>query len=229
MILRERHGRNATSANWSGYAITGATGSVSDVKGSWKVPEIQSACSSQIQYASFWVGIDGYDTSTVEQIGTDSDCQNGSPVYYAWYEFYPHFSVNIPITVHYNDVISAEVSYSGGKFTVSIADVTRGESWSTTEKMSNAKRASAEWIIEAPGTTLPDFVSVGFGQDNTTVSGTCYATVGGATNPMGGAAFASDLVEITMIASDGKTVMSQPSGVSMDETSFTDAWNNAGP
>ena len=35
MILRERHGRNVTSSNWSGYAVTGANDSVSDVKGSW--------------------------------------------------------------------------------------------------------------------------------------------------------------------------------------------------
>jgi hypothetical protein len=229
MILRERHGRNATSGNWSGYAIPSAAGSVSDVKGSWVVPAIQSgACSSQTQYASFWVGIDGYDTSTVEQIGTDSDCQNGTPVYYAWYEFYPKFPVNIPIKIRPLDMIWAEVSYSGGKFTVSITDVTQGETYSTSEKMPNAKRASAEWIIEASGTTLPDFGTVGFGEDNTGVSGTCYATVGGATAPMDNAAFANDLVEITMVAGNGKT-MSQPSGVSMDKTSFTDTWEPTGP
>ena len=133
MILRERHGRNATSFNWSGYAVTGPNDSVSDVKGSWKVPAIQGACSSQTQYSSFWVGIDGYSSNTVEQIGTDSDCQNGSPIYYAWYEFYPHYPYNIPIAISAGDVISAEVSYLGGKFTVSITDVTTQKSWNTSE------------------------------------------------------------------------------------------------
>src|SRR5690242_976645 len=35
MILHQRHGRNATSTNWGGYAVTGTSGSVSDVKASW--------------------------------------------------------------------------------------------------------------------------------------------------------------------------------------------------
>jgi Peptidase A4 family len=74
----------------SGYAVTGAAGSVTDVKGSWVVPAVQGSRPSTNQYASFWVGIDGFSSNTVEQIGTDSDCQNGAPTNYAWFEFYPH-------------------------------------------------------------------------------------------------------------------------------------------
>ncbi len=77
----------ATSTNWSGYAVTGPAGSVTDAKGSWIVPSV--TCSSAASYSSFWVGIDGFGSNTVEQTGTDSDCQSGSPTYYAWYEFYP--------------------------------------------------------------------------------------------------------------------------------------------
>ena len=36
---------------------------------------------------------------TVEQTGTDSDCNGGSPVYYAWYEFYPAFPVDLGMTI----------------------------------------------------------------------------------------------------------------------------------
>src|SRR5262245_47089269 len=80
-MIHLRHGRStATSTNWSGYAVTGPNGSVSDVKASWYVPTA-SCPPSPNQYASFWVGIDGYSSNTVEQIGTDSDCQNGTPVY----------------------------------------------------------------------------------------------------------------------------------------------------
>ena len=89
MILRERHGALVTSTNWSGYAVTGPNGSVTDVKGTWMVPTLQS-CTSATKYSSFWIGIDGYDSNTVEQIGTDFDCINGTPTYYAWFEFYPH-------------------------------------------------------------------------------------------------------------------------------------------
>src|ERR1035437_4462946 len=88
IIIHERHGRDVTSGNWGGYAVTGTKGSVTDVKASWVVPAIVGNCPSTNQYSSFWVGIDGYSSNTVEQIGTDSDCVNSKPVYYAWYEFY---------------------------------------------------------------------------------------------------------------------------------------------
>jgi len=40
--------------------------------GSWVVPA--GTCSSGDQYASMWVGIDGYGTDTVEQTGTKTNC-----------------------------------------------------------------------------------------------------------------------------------------------------------
>src|SRR5438046_6649382 len=61
------HDGSFQSTNWSGYAVTGASGSVSDAKGSWTVPAIQGSCPSTNQYSSFWVGIDGFSSGTVEQ------------------------------------------------------------------------------------------------------------------------------------------------------------------
>src|ERR1035441_4460783 len=40
MIIHERHGQKVNSTNWSGYAVEGANGSVTDVKGSWTVPSV---------------------------------------------------------------------------------------------------------------------------------------------------------------------------------------------
>ena len=129
IIIHERHGNNVTSDNWSGYAVTGAKGSVTDVKASWTVPAV-TCPSTGDQYASFWVGIDGYSSNTVEQIGTDSDCVNGVPTYYAWYEFYPHPSYTIrsnTLSVRAGDLISAEVSADAkGTFTVTLTNVTAG-------------------------------------------------------------------------------------------------------
>src|SRR5262245_8525661 len=144
MILHQRHGKNASSSNWGGYAVTGPNGSVSDVKASWIVPPIVGKCPTTNQYASFWVGIDGYSSNTVEQIGTESDCQNGQPVYYAWYEFYPHWAFVIStITIYAGDVISAEVTAGAkGTFTVSLTDQTTGKSFQTSAKMNNANRSS---------------------------------------------------------------------------------------
>src|SRR5690348_14609079 len=117
------HGKNSTSTNWSGYANTGTT--FSDVKGSWTQPS--ASCSSgQTAYSSFWVGIDGDTTSTVEQTGTDADCSSGTPTYYAWYEMYPKFPVNLSNTVKPGDSMSASVTTSGsGNFTLTISDSTQ--------------------------------------------------------------------------------------------------------
>src|SRR5262245_16449591 len=72
IAIRERlTDSNLTSTNWSGYAVTGAPGSITRVKGSWTVPAVQGPCTAQFQASSFWVGIDGFMSNTVEQIGTD--------------------------------------------------------------------------------------------------------------------------------------------------------------
>src|SRR5581483_6696150 len=98
----------------------------------WIVPQIQAgSCPSTAQYASFWVGIDGYSSNTVEQIGTDSDCENGAPVYSAWFELYPHWPYTInSVPDKPGDLISAEVRYSGNTFPVSLTDLTTGGTFS---------------------------------------------------------------------------------------------------
>lgn len=231
IIIHERHGRDVTSTNWGGYAVTGAKGSVTDVRASWIVPPIVGTCPSTDQYASFWVGIDGYSSNTVEQIGTDSDCQNGKPVYYAWFEFYPHpsFTVN-SLTINPGDTISAEVSAGAkGAFTVTLTDKTTGHTFSTTTKMPSADQSSAEWIAEAPwsGGVLPlaDFGVVDWGQNHTKVPQTCDATIGRTTGPI---RLLTGNLEITMVNSGGAT-KALPSGLSKDGSSFSIAWMSPGP
>jgi hypothetical protein len=93
--VRVRPDGSITNTFWSGYLVNGPDGSVTDVKGSWTVPAVTCA-DSATTYSSFWVGIDGYPSTTVEQAGTASDCVNGTPSYYAWFEFYPLAQVVIP-------------------------------------------------------------------------------------------------------------------------------------
>jgi hypothetical protein len=230
IIIRERHGKNTTSTNWSGYAVTGTPGSVTDVTASWVVPAIQGTCPATNQYSSFWVGIDGYSSNTVEQIGTDSDCQNGNPVYYAWYEFYPHLSYGVQMTIQPGDTISAEVKAGAkGLFTVTLTNMTSNETFSTSAKMPSAKASSAEWIVEAPYSggvlPLPNFGTAKFGQRYTSVSNTSSATVGGTTGPIG--SFPSN-VEITMVDSNGG-IKALPNDLTKDGTSFTDSFVSSGP
>ena len=233
IVVHERHGKDVTSGNWSGYAVTGAKGSVTDVKASWVVPAIQGTCPATAQYASFWVGIDGFTSNTVEQIGTDSDCVNGAPVYYAWYEFYPHFSYTIGVAVKPNDIVSAEVKATGkGEFTVTLTNETTTATFSHSEKVPSANQVSAEWVAEAPysGGVLPlaDFNTVTFGSDYTAQPITCFATIGNVTGPIGTTSFSPNTYDITMDTSSG-VIKAKPSVLSTDGTSFSIAWLNAGP
>ena len=90
--------RNATSTstNWSGYAATGGCAFTS-VSSSWVEPT--GTCGSGDQYSSFWVGLDGYNSNSVEQTGSEVDCAGRTPVYYSWYEMYPAYPVNFSNTV----------------------------------------------------------------------------------------------------------------------------------
>ncbi len=166
-----------TSTNWSGYAVTAARGSVTAVSASWVVPAVSG---SGTAYSSDWVGIDGFNSSTVEQIGTDSDLTGGVPQYYAWYEMYPSGSVQIPLAVRAGDAMSASVTYGSGGFTLAITDTTTGKSFTTTQGAAGAQRSSAEWVVEAPSSwsgilPLADFGKVTFTGAQATVGGTSGA------------------------------------------------------
>ncbi len=233
IVIRERRNNSVTSTNWSGYAVTAGRGAVADVKGSWNVPAV--LCASGNQYASLWLGIDGYNSNTVEQIGTDSDCQGDVATYYAWYEFYPHFSyvIDLGASVGAGDVMSAEVkSGAGGAFTVVLTDRTTGGMFTTTAKMNSARRSSAEWILEAPwsGGVLPlaNFGTAEFGGD--AVAGTSTATIGNTTGTIRSfgspTAPNSPVQEITMVTSGG-AMKAQPQG--LDGGSFQVQWVSSGP
>src|SRR6202023_2516065 len=95
--------------NWSGYAAT--TGTYTSVSASWTEPS--GICSRGSQYSSFWVGLDGYSSGSVEQTGSDTDCPGGRAVYYPWYEMYPNPSFSYTNTVRPGDHFNASVTYVG--------------------------------------------------------------------------------------------------------------------
>lgn len=138
------------SSNWSGYAVQDAS-KFTQVTGKWTQPT--STCTSSAPtYASFWIGIDGYVSNSVEQLGTDSDCASGSPRYYAWYEMFPANSVNLSTTkypVKAGDHLTSSVSRSGTTYTLSLSS-SEGWTFSITKSQSGLKNSSAEWIAESP-------------------------------------------------------------------------------
>jgi hypothetical protein len=187
-----------TSSHWSGYVAETSfsqpqQNSVSSVTGSWVVPKVTTSSSSSTS-SSVWVGIDGYNNSTVEQIGTEEDYDIigpfGIPVYYAWWEMYSttdQQGVISSMTVNPGDMITATVQYVGGPpsapaFILSINDVSRpNDSFSTLQFSAGTQnplplRSTADWVVEAPlvnGSiaTLPKFGPVYFSNAQAVING----------------------------------------------------------
>ncbi len=156
------------STNWSGYAVSGSDGAYRSVSARWTVPAV--TCTPGDQYASFWVGLDGYGgrSRSVEQTGTDSDCTGRTARYDGWYEMYPAAPVYFRTKVRPGDHLSASVTFRGaGTYTVVLKDSTRDWSRTVTKDEPGLARSSAEVITEAPSSTrgvlpLADFGTVRF-------------------------------------------------------------------
>jgi hypothetical protein len=184
-----------TSTNWAGYALDSRPGAVAAVGGSWTVPAVPAAGTG---FSSVWAGIDGLNSPTVEQVGTESDVVNGRPRYFAWFEMYPRNVVVIGgLPVHPGDRVAAQVARVGaGQFRLGLTDLTTGRSFATTRSAPGAQRSSAEWVVEAPAIFRPlplaNFGRVGFAGATVTLGGTTHPidTPGGRVVALKLAAFA---------------------------------------
>ena len=237
-----RHATAVQSANWAGYADTNDT--YNSVASSWTEPSVNCANSGggvngllgglgglggllggPSAASSFWVGLDGYTSTSVEQLGTDSDCNSGTPSYYAWYEMYPNPSVTLPSqdAVSPGDQMTAWVASNstGTSFMLSMKDTTRGWTFSTTQSGSGFARSSAEVIAEAPSSCNILFCSevplADFG--NVAYSGS--SLIDAANNTGSLSAFNAN--EITM--SSNGTTLATPSSLSSDGSSFSVKWD----
>lgn len=204
----------AQSLNWSGYAASGSSGQFTKVSAKWTQPTV--TCGSTATDSVFWVGLDGFNSSTVEQTGSGGNCQGGSAVYYAWYEVYPKepiITINKPVKA--GDALSASATaVTSSSFKLAISDSTQGWNFQTTQTLSGAARSSAEVIAEAPSSgtqilPLSNFGTVHF--SSSMVNGTTL----GSFSPQ----------EIVMVTSSG-TVKAQPSALS-GGTAFSITWKHS--
>jgi hypothetical protein len=193
-----------TSTNWAGYAVqtnldSPQANAVTAVSGSWNVPSVAGKGTA---FSSIWVGVDGYTSSTVQQIGTSSDIVDGQPQYYAWYEMFPNDSFSVAnLTIRAGDSISASVTYIGSdQFSLQLTNNTTNESFSITQTAYGAQRSSAEWIVEAPSSSNGVLPLAKFGTANITGAS---ATIGGETGPIDNPAWQN--ASIDMVSSRGVT------------------------
>ena len=243
------------SSNWAGYVVGGSDSNTqfSNVSGSWVQPA--SKCTSGQDYAAFWVGVGGDDgqssssssfgqsslgdgsSTSLEQIGTQGDCAGNGTEYYAWYELVPAAPVQLNLSIHPGDHITASVGVSGSSTSFSLKDETTGQSFTKTVQSPNPDTSSAEWVAEAPSqcdgsgncTPLPlsDFGKVDF----TNATATANGHTGTISDPSWTAqpiALGSDGTYDVGYGSSQNTAGASPSSLSSDGSSFSVTWQQSG-
>jgi len=206
------------STNWSGYADTGS--SFSKVSASWTEPS--AACSSgQEQLAAFWVGIDGYSSSSVEQDGTLIECYGGRAYQYSWWELYPTNDIQVVgETVTGGDAITSTVTKSGTSYTLTVTDSTHtADSFTKTETCSSCANSSAEWIAEAPSGASSIYPLADF---KSWTASKASVTEGSASGVI--SSFTDD--EITMVDNSGRT-KALPGSLNSSGNGFSVTWERS--
>lgn len=153
------------SNNWFGYnqgALEQGGKLFNSITGQWTVPTATQHTGGQAESSSDWIGIGGgcvdagcsVTDPTLIQTGTEQDVSaSGAPSYSAWWELVPAPSITITnMTVHPGDRMSAsvaEVVPNSNLWTITLTDVTRNQTFTTTVPYSST-HGSAEWIEETP-------------------------------------------------------------------------------
>ena len=155
MAVRGRSVNAVQSLNWSGFAAHTTT--YQKISASWIQPTAH--CTASRTFSSFWVGLDGFASRTVEQTGSEADCAGGQARYFGWFEMFPAFPVNFSNPVHAGDHFTGSVTFNGGgHYTLVLKDITGGWSHTVQKTLNGAANSSAEVIAEAPSsgsTVLP--------------------------------------------------------------------------
>jgi hypothetical protein len=151
-----------TGAGQAGYYATSTTPFTS-ISASWIVPI--ASCLSTNDLLEQWIGLDGYGTDTIEQVGVTIDCGSGAPVYDAWYDMFPSFPVYLNRTTYpvgATEALQATVQFTTtNQFQITLTNKTRGWTYTTTKNpLPGTRRLSAELMVETSSSPL--FASIPF-------------------------------------------------------------------
>jgi hypothetical protein len=218
---------SSPSSNWSGYVVRAAEPRFACVEATWTQPAVR--CPSKgSRTVAYWVGIGGVGQEGLEQIGTQSACNDGRELIVVWHESLPRERSQVaePLDVHAGDQIWAQVRWVGGaRYRLTIVDITHPQQLSVTDTNSRLRRTSAEWVVEAPTGGCPTSCHVlsmpNFGRFRFT--GT-FVTANGIRRPLDGAGFVHD--RVTMVTRTG-AVRSVVSSTAADGVSFTVDWKRS--
>lgn len=203
------------STNWSGYVLE--PGPFTSVTGTFNVPSLTNL-SGQVN-DSMWVGIDGNSNDQLIQAGVAESYSpfTGTEVH-AWWEILPAPETRIEtLTIQPGDSVTATIQQvSPGTWSITVADNTSGQSFSITQSYTGPT-TSAEWIVEAPQTGSGRQLTLGAYVPNVTFTGL------GWTGP------ATQFTPIQMTDGRGGAVISIPSDLNGDQTSFQVAYGSTAP
>ena len=192
MIRAKSVGSPFKAYNWGGYAESYAwnsPGTFARVSGTWTIPAVTcptaatAGIGAQDLIAADWVGLDGFSSGTVEQLGSMSQCFEGVATYLVWWEMYPGGSSQVSFA-HAGDVIHASVVRTTSEsYRLSLTDRTNPEASFTTiqscQVMDLCQNDSAEWVVERPAydigiTPLADYGTTSFTDLSVTVRHSRY-------------------------------------------------------
>jgi hypothetical protein len=227
--------KNATvdSQNWAGYAAVAKNNvALRYAQTTFTVPTVNCSAvpigSGGQTYAAEWVGLDGFNSSTVEQTGVDSFCNSatGAATNQAWYEMFPLDPV-VFSGVNPGDTIFVSVYYDSStkQYQLTLKDETTGADMETSQPCptgSTCDRNSAEVIEEDPGGSVGGGINLAdFGTASFTVS---HVT---ARDGLRGTLSPSSLwtsTDIIMQDPSGED-MATPSALTDSGANFTVTWN----
>ena len=159
-------GSTVASGNWAGYAALPkhSSGQFRFVEATFTVPSVNCATTPS-SFSVHWVGLDGFNSSTVEQDGVESDCSGSTPEYSAWWETFPGNTIQTVFSLNAGDAVTASVFFNSASgthhnmYNIVLTDVTSGQHFNLWESCGATSCAnnSAEIISEAPssGSILP--------------------------------------------------------------------------
>ena len=149
----------------SGYAAvpqSGGATAFSHIQDAFTVPTVNCATVPNAT-AQMRAGLDGVNNATIERVGLSETCASGTASYSTWYQMYPAAAVT-EFTPRPGDALNSSVTFAAGAYTLSIRDLTSGESFTVTRLCAaTCQNASAQVTAGSPMSVAPaNFTAVNF-------------------------------------------------------------------
>jgi hypothetical protein len=236
--------KKTNSGNWAGYADTASKPNETIlVQAEWFVPSISCGVYPAVQ--DNWVGIDGFNSGTVEQGGTYGFCNStgAGPFYWTWFEFYPYEDIQSVAGVSAGDLIQATVMYNPstcyggtcGIYTIIVTDLDNSAASFTVVGNPTVCNSSgceggpddgSECISESltnQGYYLPDYGTSKFYRCDTEING-YYNGIGGL--PSGAHVTTYAITTIGVISGLKQQTVSKLSTYFGKDSTFTVTWKS---